>query len=182
MAVSNVPTAPGRARPTRPARSVKRPEIKLAAAPEESRWVGPLPLAIGLIALAATLGFAHRLGGRAEDENYVRAKESLNQYELGRPESERNYDSSLYQDALAALAKVDHGSISAGPAESLAADIQLKTDAFHRRIRAREAAQSAAQQAFLDRDREFLEAQQRDLLAPVKSYPECKHEESTHGR
>ena len=182
MAVSNVPTAPGRARPARPARSVKRPEIKLAAAPEESRWVGPLPLAIGLIALAATLGFAHRLGGKVEDENYARAKESLSQYELGRPESERNYDSSLYQDALAALAKVDHGSISAGPADSLAADIQLKTEAFHRRIRAREAAQSVAQQAYLDRDREFLAAQQRDLLTAVKSYPECKHEESTHGR
>jgi hypothetical protein len=184
MAVPHVPTAPqsavspatlpaepGRARPGRPP---KRPEIKLSAAREESRWIGPVPLAIGLFALAMILGFAHRYAAKTEDENYAKAKASLDQYELSRTEAERNYDSSLYQDALAALAKVDPGSVSASAAAALAADIQQRTDLFHRRIRAREAAQATAQQVFTDRDKEFLAAHQRDLLTPKKVYPECK--------
>ena len=189
MANPTAPTVPGAAgRPvvpapavrTRPARPEKRPEIKLSAAKEESRFIGPLPLAIGVIALAATLGFAHRVSSKIEDPNYVQAKESLGQYELGRTETEKNYDSPIYADALDALAKVDPGSISTDKAAALVADIKFKTDAFHRRINARTEAEKAFQDASIDRNREYLAAYQRDLLTKKKDYPECKEGEGEH--
>jgi len=189
MANTSAPTVPGTAsRPvaaappvrTRPARPEKRPEIKLSAAKVESRFIGPLPLAIGVIALAATLGFAHRVSSKTEDPNYVQATENLKQYELGRTELERNYDSPIYAEALDDLAKVDPGSLSADKAALLATDIKSRTDLFHRRIAARTEAERAVQDASIDRDREYLRAYQRDLLTQKKVYPECKEGEGEH--
>jgi len=172
--------APARARLARPARPAKRPDIKLTAARQESRFVGPLPLAIGVIGLLATLGFAFRFGGKVEDPSYLRARSNLNVYELGRPEAEKNYDSSLYADALTDLAKVEPDSISAGPAAALVADIKFKTDEFHRRVRAREATDEAARQARVTRQDEFMDAHERALVMPIKSSPECEKEEHAH--
>jgi len=189
MATPTAPVAPGAAGRmvapapplrSRPPRPEKRPEIKVSPAKEESRFIGALPLAIGLIALAATLGFAHRVISKTEDPNYVQATETLNQYELGRTELERNYDSPIYAEALGALAKVDPDSISAEKATLLAVDIKSKTDLFHRRIAARAEAEKAIQDSGADRDREFLDAYQRDLLTIKKDYPECKEGEDEH--
>ena len=177
-----VPGAPARVRPERPARPAKRPDIKLTAAREESRFVGPLPLAIGVIGLLATLGFAFRFGGKVEDPSYLRARSNLNVYELGRPEAEKDYDSSLYADALIDLAKVEPDSISAGPAAALVADIKFKTDEFHRRVRAREATDEAARQARVTRQDEFMDAHERALVMPIKSSPECEKEEHAHAQ
>jgi hypothetical protein len=171
------PAPPVRTRPPRPE---KRPEIKLSAAKEESRFVGPLPLAIGLIALVAILGFAHRLASETEDPHYVQAAESLSQYEMGKAETEKNYDSSIYADALASLAKVDPKSISGDKAAALVADIQFKTDAFHRRIRARDEAARALQAARDNRDAAYLAARNRDILMPQKKFPECNEGKDAH--
>ena len=185
-ATPNVPGAPGGpvvpAPPVRkrPARPEKRPEIKLSAAKVESRFIGPVPFAIGVIALAATLGFAHRVSSKTEDPNYVRATENIKQYEFGRPELERNYDSEIYAEALDALAKVEPGSISAEKATLLVAEINSRTDLFHRRVAARTATERALEAANINRDREFMAAYQRDLLAQKRDYPECKEGDGKH--
>jgi len=165
---------------TRPPRPEKRPEIKLTAAKEESRFVGPLPLAIGLISLVAMLGFAHRITSKTEDPNYVQATESLSQYENGKAEIEKNYDSSIYADALASLAKVDPESISGDKAAALVADIKFKTDAFHRRIRARDEAAREAQAARDSREAEYLAARERALVMPQTEFPECEEGKDAH--
>lgn len=174
------PVAPAPPVRTRPARPEKRPEIKLSPAKEESRFVGPIPIAIGVFVLAVTLGFAHRVSSKTDDPNYLHATESLNQYELGLTELQRNYDSSIYAEALDALAKVDPESISADKASALAADINARTELFHRRIAARTEAERAIQNSLADRDREYLATRQRDLLMPRKDFPECKEEEGGH--
>jgi len=159
----------------------KRPEIKLSERQEESRFVGALPLGIGLIALAATLGFAHLVRSRTDDPNYLKAKDSLFQYESGLSEIEKNYDSPIYGEALALLAKVDSGSISAEKAEALSADITFKTDAFHRRIQARTEAELATQNALLVRDQEYLANRERSLTMPQKKkWPECNEGKDGH--
>jgi hypothetical protein len=165
---------------TRPPRPEKRPEIKLSEAKAESRFVGPIPLAVGLIALVATLGVAHRLLSQTEDRNYVLATESLNQYELGRVEAERNYDSSIYADALAHLADVDGSSSSAEKAAALAADIKVRTELFHRRIAARDQAERAKQEQRGERDKQYLAAREKDLVMPQKNFPECKEGSDAH--
>lgn len=189
MATSTTPTALGPvsrqvapAPPirTRPARPEKRPEIKLSPAKEESRFVGPIPIAIGVFVLAVTLGFAHRVSSKTDDPNYRHATESLNQYEFERTELERNYDSAIYVEALDALAKVDPGSISADKASALTADINARTELFHRRIAARTEAEQAIQNSRADHDREYLATRQRDLLMPRKDFPECKEGEGGH--
>ena len=165
---------------SRPARPEKRPEIKLSAAKEESRFVGPIPLAIGLISLVAILGFAQRLAVKTEDPHFVLAVESLKQYESETIEAQRNYDSGIYADALASLAKVDPNSISGEKAETLVADIKSRTDAFHRRIRARDEAARALQSAQVDREREYLVAREKALLMPRTEFPECEEKEGAH--
>ncbi len=174
------PVAPAPPIRTRPARPEKRPEIKLSPAKTESRFVGPIPIAIGVFVLAVTLGFAHRVSSKTDDPNYLHATESLNQYELGRTELQRNYDSSIYAEALDALAKVDPESISADKASALIADINARTELFHRRIAARTAAERAIQDSHGDRDREYLAARQRDLLMPRKDYKECEEGDGGH--
>jgi hypothetical protein len=191
MAQPSAPAAPGIAsKPimpapqvrTRPARPAKRPEIKLSERPVESRWVGPLPLAIGLIALAVILGFAHRIISRTEDPHYVQAVGDLRQYETGRTAIELNYDAPVYANALSDLAKVDPGSISVEKAAALADDIKAKTELFHRRIAAQAEEQQAIQQANIDREKEYLDAYQRDLLSIKKDYPECNEGNKAHAR
>src|SRR6185436_17365454 len=66
---------PEPAAPARPAVSAKRPDIKVTAAREEQRFVGPIPLAIGFIALAGVLSMALRAHSRAEDANFVSARD-----------------------------------------------------------------------------------------------------------
>jgi len=166
----------------RSARPQTRSNIKLTAAREEDRFVGPLPLAIGVLALLATLSYAVRFGGKVEDPNYLSARGRLNVYELGRNELEKDYDSPIYDEVLAALAKVQPDSSSAGPAAALVADIRRKADVFHRRVKARTAAEAVAQRAHLDRESAFLEAQQRDLVMPKTDYPECEQENHALGR
>ncbi len=175
--VSATPSAPST--PAGPAtkRPVKRPDIKLTAAKEESRFIGPLPLAIAFIAFLAFVGFALRFSGAVDDPNYLRARDSINVYELGRDEADRNYDGPVYEEGLASLAKVKPDSISAGPAAALIADIKLKSDLFHRRVKARSAAEDEMQRIRRERDQSLMAAQQRDLLTPQKEFPECKEEE-----
>jgi hypothetical protein len=165
---------------TRPPRPEKRPEIKLSEAKVESRFIGPLPLALGAIALAATLGLAHRVSSKTEDPNYLMATESVNQYELGLPEPERNYDSPIYAEALDSLAKVDPDSISVEKAGLLATDIKSRVELFHRRIAARTQAELTIQNSRSEIDKEFMRAYQRDLLMQKKSYPECHEGEQAH--
>ena len=179
-AITSRPVAAAPPVRSRPARPEKRPEIKLSAAKEESRFVGPLPLAVGMLALVATLGFAHRLLSKTEDANYVLAAESLRQYEIGKTETEKNYDSSIYTDALASLAKVAPKSISGDKAAALIADINFKTDAFHRRIRERDEAQRALQASRDNRNAAYLAARARDLVMPQKDFPECNEGKGSH--
>lgn len=188
-AMSTTTTAPGPAirtvEPappvrTRPARPEQRPEIKLSPSKEESRFVGPIPIAIGMFALAVTLGFAHRVISKADDPNYLQAMENLNQYELGLTELKRNYDAPVYIEVLDALAKVEPDSISADKASGLTADINARTELFHRRIAARTEAELALQNSLANRDGEYLAARERDLLMPRKSYQECEEGEGKH--
>jgi hypothetical protein len=165
---------PEPAAPARPAVSAKRPDIKVTAAREEQRFVGPIPLAIGFIALAGVLSMALRAHSRAEDANFVSARDGVAQYELGRSENERNYDDPIYEDALASLARVEPGSNSAGAAQTLSDDIKHKRDLFRQRIRKREEVQAEVQQEVVDRDRESIAAHQVSLLTPKKEFPECK--------
>jgi hypothetical protein len=162
--------------------AAKRPDIKITASRPESRFVGPIPMAIGLVALAAIVGFAIRASGKADDPNFLRAKESLSLYEAGRPEIERNYDSEIYANALADLGRVAPDSISVGPAAELVADIQFRTDAFHRRVRAQEAHNSEILDERRNRDKEFQAAHQRNLLMPRKDFPECKEDGHPHAK
>lgn len=178
--VTSKPVEPAPPVRTRPERPEKRPEIKLTPAKQESRFVGPLPIAIGLISIVAMLGFAQRLTSKVEDPHFVQATAALNEYELGKSETERNYDSSVYTDALASLAKVDPNSISSEKAAALVSDIQIRTDAFHRRIKARDEAARALQEASDNRDREYLAAREKALVMPQKNFPECKEGEESH--
>jgi hypothetical protein len=174
------PIAPAPPVRSRPAKPEKRPEIKLSERAEESRFVGPVPLAIALIGLAVTLGFAHRIISKTDDSNFVRARESVNQYELGRPESERNYDSPVYADALADLGKVDPASISAEPARRLTEDINARAELFHRRIAARAEAEKSIVQERIDREKAFDAGRQAALLSQRKTYPECVEGKGGH--
>jgi hypothetical protein len=156
------------------ARPGKRPAFKVARAQGESRFVGPLVVAIGLVVAAAGAAFALRSVDSTEDPNYVRARESVAVYEGTRPEVERNYDSSVYTEALQSLAKVKPGSASAGPAAELATDLDARVAAFHRRIAKREEAEQEVRQAHDNREQEYRAARQRDLVTPRKDFPECR--------
>lgn len=152
----------------------KRPAFKVARAHPESRSVGPLVLAIGLVVAGAGAAFALRSVDSAEDPNYLRARESVAVYESTRPEVERNYDSSVYTEAFYSLAKVKPGSASAGPATELAADLEARVAAFHRRITKREEAEQQVRQAHEEREQEYRAARQRDIVIPRTDFPECR--------
>jgi hypothetical protein len=145
-----------------------------------SRWLIPT-VVIVLAVCAAMLAFSSR--EEAPDPNYVRARDSVAAYELGRELADRNYNEPVYREALEALARVSPDSVSAEPAAHLARAIRQRTDEFHARLRADE--ERRLRDARLRRERDEAQArrQLRDRARRWEETPECSEgEEDEHTR
>ena len=106
-----------------------------AAAPEPGRRGRGWLALVGLLGAVGALAFVLSRGEEAPDPHYVRARDSVAAYELGKETDGRDYDHPVYQEALQELALVSPGSVSAAPAERLAGEIRQKIEAFHARMK-----------------------------------------------
>jgi hypothetical protein len=134
-----------------------------------------LSIAVGLIALVALFSYAFVLKGNAPDKHYLNAVKWIEDYEYGKIEDSLNYGHPVYMRAVEELGLVAADSISAEEAGQFKADLEVKMQRFHEELRAAEERMARNKQINKRRNEGLFQAQARDRLQPVESYPECEH-------
>jgi hypothetical protein len=133
----------------------------------------------GTLLAVAALGYASWPREPEPDPNYVRARDAVLTYEIGKDEGALNFDDPVYPEALQTLARVAPESISAPPAEQLVARIRQSMDAFHLRLKARQEGQVAQEEKLQKRFQAEMMAGTQARLTPHLR-PECIEDEDPH--
>ncbi len=169
-------------RPPRPGSAVRPQGQRGYSARPGGESGGPgLKLAVaGTLLAMAALGYSFWAREPEQDPNFVRARDAVATYELGKDEDARNYDDPVYPEALTTLARVAPDSISAQPAEQLAVRIRQSVDLFHQRLKAGRDDMAERERKVKMRFEADMMANTRARLTPDNGSPECKDEEEGH--
>lgn len=175
------PGAPGHSSsPPAPASSggTRTPDLHISGTNHRSESRSRVLFLVGLVAVAGTVAAAVVLNADKDDPHYVKARNSVQAYEQGKPVERRNYTNPLYQSALDDLARVDPESISADPAKALADTIRLGIKDFEARQQSRQRSVSTETKKRQTRRRAIVDGILRERANPQTDYPECEDEES----
>ena len=157
----------------------KRPLIVLRARAEE-RGTGRFLLTL-LAVVAAGVALAWFLWSEpGENAHLGTAKRLIASYERGRGPEQRNYNHSVYQQALEELSRVDPDSSAGAEAGHMAAALRAEIDGFNARLKREEARRTVAVKARQSKVEAMWFAREREEANPKTSFPECKEENIRH--
>jgi len=164
-------------RKKQPDNSVK-PEFKLS---ERTQSGSRLWVILGMLAIVGLSAYAVHSWLTRPDPHYLNAKRLVDTYESGRAPTARNYNNTIYDQALGELDLVEPESVSAPAAAELRADILHGREAFL----ARRAERNPVDKATVvtkrqERIQRNVEAYRRARANPQTEFPECE-DEKEHG-